>query len=58
MTVVALPTRAVSPSALVWQRFLRHRLALASLAFLGILLVLSLAAPLIAASNGFSPCSM
>ena len=44
-----------SPSQLVWMRLVRHRLALASLAFLAALLVLSLAAPLIADLRGVDP---
>ena len=43
---------AASPTRLVWHRFMRHRLAQASLVFLVILLVLSLAAPLIAELRG------
>lgn len=46
---------AASPSALVWRRLLRHRLAQASLVFLGVMLVLSLAAPLIAGLRGIDP---
>ena len=38
----------MSPTGLVWRRLLRHRLAQASLVFLAVLVVLSLAAPLIA----------
>jgi peptide/nickel transport system permease protein len=46
---------AASPGRLVWARLLRHRLAQISLAFLAALLVLSLAAPLIAAARGIDP---
>ncbi len=46
---------ATSPTRLVWRRFLRHRLAEVSLAFLAILLVLSLAAPWIAELRGVDP---
>ena len=46
---------ATSPTALVWRRLLRHRLAQASLVFLAIMLVLSLAAPLIAQLRGIDP---
>jgi peptide/nickel transport system permease protein len=46
---------ASSPRRLVWRRFLRHRLAEASLAFLAVLLTLSLAAPLIARLRGIDP---
>ena len=46
---------AASPSHLVWMRLVRHRLALASLFFLVVLLVLSLAAPLIADLRGVDP---
>jgi len=46
---------SASPSALVWRRLLRHRLAQASLVFLAIMLVLSLAAPLIAQLRGIDP---
>src|SRR3979490_3452740 len=48
-------TTAASPRRLVWSRLMRHRLAQASLAFLAILLVLSLAAPLIADLRGVDP---
>jgi peptide/nickel transport system permease protein len=44
-----------SPAALVWQRLLRHRLAQASLVFLSVLLVLSLAAPLIGSLRSIDP---
>ncbi|UYN93423.1 MAG: ABC transporter permease [Enhydrobacter sp.] len=44
-----------SPSALVWRRFRRHRLAQASFVFLAALLLLALAAPLIAALRGVDP---
>jgi peptide/nickel transport system permease protein len=43
------------PSRLVWRRFLRHRLAELSMVFLGVLLVLSFAAPLIAQLRGIDP---
>jgi peptide/nickel transport system permease protein len=46
---------AVSPSRMVWRRFLRHRLAEVSLVFLIALLMLSLAAPLIAQLRGVDP---
>jgi peptide/nickel transport system permease protein len=46
---------AASPTALVWRRLLRHRLAQVSLVFLGAMLVLSLAAPLIAQLRGIDP---
>jgi peptide/nickel transport system permease protein len=46
---------AVSPSRMVWRRFLRHRLAEVSLVFLVALLMLSLAAPLIAQLRGVDP---
>jgi peptide/nickel transport system permease protein len=46
---------AASPTRLVWRRFLRHRLAEVSLVFLGVLLALSLAAPLIAQLRGIDP---
>ena len=39
----------------LWRRLLRHRLAQASLVFLAIMLVLSLAAPLIAQLRGIDP---
>jgi peptide/nickel transport system permease protein len=48
-------TISASPTALVWRRLLRHRLAQASLVFLAIMLVLSLAAPLIAQLRGIDP---
>jgi peptide/nickel transport system permease protein len=46
---------AASPTRLIWRRFLRHRLAEASLAFLVVLLALSVAAPLIAQLRGIDP---
>jgi peptide/nickel transport system permease protein len=46
---------AASPRWLVWNRLIRHRLALASLVFLIVLLILSLAAPLIAEWRGIDP---
>ncbi len=46
---------SASPSALVWRRLQRHRLAKVSLAFLATMLVLSLAAPLIAELRGIDP---
>jgi peptide/nickel transport system permease protein len=48
---------ASSPSRLVWRRLLRHRLAQASLVFVAVLLVLSLAAPLIASLRGVDPAT-
>jgi peptide/nickel transport system permease protein len=48
MTAVALPPTA-------WRRMLRHRLAWISLAFLGVMLVLAVAAPLIADLRGIDP---
>ncbi|WP_422014980.1 ABC transporter permease [Reyranella sp.] len=48
MTAVALPPTA-------WRRMLRHRLAWISLAFLAVMLVLALAAPLIAELRGIDP---
>ena len=44
-----------SPNRLLWRRLLRHRLAQASLAFLVVMLVLALTAPLIAAARGIDP---
>ena len=44
-----------SPNRLLWCRLLRHRLAQASLAFLVVMLVLALTAPLIAAARGIDP---
>ena len=46
---------SASPGWLVWTRLIRHRLALASLIFLLVLLVLSLAAPWIADWRGIDP---
>ena len=43
------------PTRLVWRRFIRHRLAELSMVFLGVLLVLSFAAPLIAELRGVDP---
>jgi len=48
---------AASPTRLVWHRLLRHRLAQASLVFIVVLLVLSLAAPLIADLRGVDPAT-
>ena len=48
MTAAALPPTA-------WRRMLRHRLAWLSLAFLGVMLVLALAAPLLAELRGIDP---
>ena len=48
-------TTTASPGRLLWLRFLRHRLAQVSLGFLIVLLVLSLAAPLIADWRGVDP---
>jgi peptide/nickel transport system permease protein len=46
---------ASSPTLLVWRRLLRHRQAELSLAFLVLLLVLALAAPLIGEMRGIDP---
>ena len=46
---------ALSPRRLVWRRLLRHGLARLALVFLAVLLVLSLAAPLIAQLRGVDP---
>jgi peptide/nickel transport system permease protein len=48
---------AASPARLVWRRLLRHRLAQASLVFVTVLLVLSLAAPVIASLRGIDPAT-
>jgi peptide/nickel transport system permease protein len=48
---------AASPARLVWRRLLRHRLAQVSLVFVIVLLVLSLAAPLIASLRGVDPAT-
>jgi peptide/nickel transport system permease protein len=48
-------TTAASPRRLAWGRLMRHSLAQVSLAFLAVLLVLSLAAPLIAQLRGIDP---
>jgi peptide/nickel transport system permease protein len=48
-------TAAAHPGWLVWYRLVRHRLALASLLFLLLLLILSLTAPLIAELRGVDP---
>ena len=56
MTALAAPHPAgPSPGKLVWLRLVRHRLALVSLVFLGILLTLALAAPWIAGWRGVDP---
>jgi peptide/nickel transport system permease protein len=46
---------ASSPTLLVWRRLIRHRQAELSLAFLVLLLVLALAAPLIGEMRGIDP---
>ncbi len=46
---------AARPGRLVWRRLLRHRLAQASLVFLAVMLILSLAAPLLARLRGIDP---
>ena len=46
---------AVAARPAAWRRLLRHRLAWASLAFLSIMLLLALAAPLIAELRGVDP---
>ena len=48
-------TAAASPRRLAWSRLMRHSLAQVSLAFLAVLFVLSLAAPLIAQLRGIDP---
>lgn len=48
---------ALSPRRLLWTRLLRHRLAQLSLLFLGGLVVLSFAAPLIADLRGIDPAA-
>ncbi|SKA22170.1 peptide/nickel transport system permease protein [Enhydrobacter aerosaccus] len=48
-------TQATTPRHLVWRRLLRHRLAELSLGFLAVLLLLTLAAPLIAEWRGIDP---
>jgi peptide/nickel transport system permease protein len=48
-------TAAASPRRLAWGRLMRHSLAQVSLAFLAVLFVLSLAAPLIAQLRGIDP---
>jgi len=55
MTVAA--TAPTAPTLLTWRRLLRHRLAQASLIFLGVLLVLSVAAPWIAQLRGVDPAA-
>ena len=55
MTVALAAANGQSPAALVWRRFLRHRLAVVSLAILAVLLALSLLAPLIAGLRGIDP---
>jgi len=54
MTAIA---RQGSPRVLAWRRLMRHRLAELSLAFLLVLLVLSLAAPMIAELRGVDPAT-
>jgi peptide/nickel transport system permease protein len=49
---------AVHPGRLAWQRLIRHRLALASLLLLAVLLALSLAAPLIAELRAVDPTAV
>ena len=59
MTALAAPPPAhapgASPGRLVWLRLVRHRLALVSLVFLGVLLALSAMAPWIAEWRGVDP---
>ncbi len=52
---VSRSAAAASPARLVWRRLLRHRLAQASFVFLAVMLLLSLAAPLIAGLRGIDP---
>jgi len=47
-----------TPGGLVWRRLVRHRLALASVVFLTVLVALSLAAPLIARLRGIDPSAV
>jgi peptide/nickel transport system permease protein len=54
---MSVSAAAASPARLVWRRLLRHRLAQASLVFVTVLLVLSLAAPLIASLRGVDPAT-
>ncbi len=56
VTAATAPTRA-HPGRLAWRRLLRHRLAQVSLIFLGLLLVLSVAAPWIADARGIDPAA-
>jgi peptide/nickel transport system permease protein len=46
--------RAVSPTRLAWRRFLKHRLAVASLVVLGIMILAAIFAPLIAPHDPFA----
>jgi len=55
--MTAAATAATAPTWLAWRRLLRHRLAQASLIFLGVLLVLSVAAPWIAQLRGVDPAA-
>ena len=48
-------TAAATLESTAWRRMLRHRLAWLSLAFLGVMLVLAVAAPLIADLRGIDP---
>ena len=61
MSAVTAPTPALAarahPGRLAWRRLLRHRLAQLSLVFLGVLLVLSIAGPLIAQLRGVDPAA-
>ena len=52
LTPVAL--REVSPTRLAWRRFLKHRLAVASLVVLGIMILAAILAPLIAPHDPFA----
>lgn len=53
----AVSAATAHPGRLVWRRLMRHRLAQASLVFLGVLLALSIAAPWIADWRGVDPAA-
>ena len=54
---MAVDTGGAGPLALRWRRLKRHRLALVSLAFLAVLVVLSFGAPIIADLRGVDPAT-
>ena len=58
MSEAAIPSQMSTPASLAWTRFKTHRLALASLCVLGLLALLSAAAPLIETALGVDATSV